>query len=514
MRPEAVALIAALTCTPVLAGPAFAPVEVPAHVYSGGWEHFVGGGVAVLDCDGDGLGEVFAAGGASEAVLLANRSTPGGAIHLEEATPVPLRLRAVIGAYPLDIDGDGWQDLVVLRAGENMLLRGGPGCTFTTLDDIGFTSSDRWTTAFSATWERDARLPTLAFGNYVDRADPEGPFRACDANLLYRPDGGTYGAPLPLTPGHCALSMLFSDWGRQGRADLRISNDRHYYVDDGQEQMWAMETQPRLLTEADGWRTHRLWGMGIAARDLSGDGLPEVFLTSMGDQRLQQLTQTDLPTYADVPFDRGSTAHRPYTGGDGRPSTGWHVVFGDVQNDGIDDVFITKGNVDQMPDSAMDDPNNLLLGQPDGRFVEAGARAGLASLHRGRGGALVDLNGDGLLDVIVNNRRAPLEVWQNVTSDGGNWVSLSLSQHGPNISGIGAWIELRAGQLHFVREVTVGGGHAGGVSVGEHFGIGTEAVVRVRVFWPDGTVSSWVDLPVNRRVRVLRSGAALVARPY
>ncbi len=78
--------------------------------------------------------------------------------------------------------------------------------------------------------------------------------------------------------------------------------------------------------------------MGIAARDLNGDGLPEVFLTSMGDQRLQALAERDRPAFQHVPYARGTTAHRPYTGGDGRPSTGWHVAFGDVQNDGRDDI--------------------------------------------------------------------------------------------------------------------------------------------------------------------------------
>jgi enediyne biosynthesis protein E4 len=43
---------------------------------------------------------------------------------------------------------------------------------------------------------------------------------------------------MPLEPGWCALSMLFSDWNRRGRQDLRISNDRHYYVRGGGEELW------------------------------------------------------------------------------------------------------------------------------------------------------------------------------------------------------------------------------------------------------------------------------------
>jgi hypothetical protein len=501
MRPE---LLAILLAAPALAEPAFVPVEIAPHAYTGGWEHFVGGGLAAFDCDGDGRPELFAAGGDSPAALFRNRSGQG-ALALDLDTPPELALTGVTGAYPLDIDGDGQMDLAVLTTGENRLLRGHGDCRFGAFEGLDFASMPRWTTAFSATWEQGQSLPTLAFGNYVDRTDPDGPFEACDTHALYRPDGMRYAAPFPLAPGYCALSMLFSDWNRDGMADLRISNDRHYYVSEGEEQLWRMTDPPRLWTEAEGWRRYRLWGMGIASRDLSGNGLPEVFLTTMADQRLQELAPDATgPSYVDVPFDRGTTAQRPYTGGDGRPSTGWHVAFGDVQNDGRDDVLIVKGNVDQMPGLAMDDPNNLLIQGPDGRFAEAGETAGLASLHRGRGGVLADLDGDGRLDVAVLNRRAPMEVWRNATPDTGAWLTVALVQPGGNRHGVGAWIEVDDGTRVHAREVTVGGGHAGGTALPEHFGLGSAHRARVRVIWPDGVMSEWQEVEANSAVVVTR----------
>ena len=435
---------------------------------------------------------------------------PGGAIRFHRAAPGPVSATSVTGAYPLDIDSDGLLDLVVLRAGKNLILRGGEDCAFQPFDSLGFHTAEKWTTGFSATWEAGQYLPTLAFGNYVDRNDPSGPFRACDDNMLYRPDEEVYGTPHPLAPGFCTLSMLFSDWGRQGHADLRISNDRHYYVDQGQEQMWAMGDVPRLFTGLDGWQDHKLWGMGIASRDLTGDGLPEVFLTSMGDQHLQSMVSADRPDFRDVPYSRGITAHRPYQGGDGRPSTGWHVAIGDIQNDGRDDIFVSKGNVDQMPDSAVDDPNNLLVQSVEGNFAEMGGSAGIASPHRGRGAVLADFNGDGLLDLAVNNRRAPLEVWQNISEQTGNWVSVSIEQPAPNTMAVGAWIELRVGDRIMARELTVGGGHAGGSALPEHFGLGDATEVSARVIWPDGPVSNWVDLAINTNLKLRRNRSDLI----
>ena len=493
----------ALILLPGLAAaqPAFEPRPVPDHAYTGGWEFFVGGGLAAFDCSGDGLPELYVAGGESPAQLMRN----AGDFVFAADTPEALDLTGVTGAYPLDIDSDGRLDLAVLRVGENRLLRGLGDCEFAEFEGLGFESGDRWTTAFSATWELGQSLPTLAFGNYVDRSDPEGPFEACDQSLLYRPEGDRYGAPLALEPGYCTLSMLFSDWGRQGRADLRVSNDRHYYVSHGQEQMWAMQETPRLFDAGDGWNAYQLWGMGIASRDLDGDGLPEIYMTSMGDQRLQLLDRDATgPSYVDAPYARGATAQRPYTGGDGRPSTGWHAAFGDVDRDGWDDLFVSKGNVEQMPGSAMDDPNNLLMGAADGVFREAGLQAGIAGMERSRGAALIDMNGDGLLDLAVVNRSAPMELYQNVTDTAGGWVQVDVMQDGTNRYGVGAFVEVRAGDRVWTQEITVGGGHAGGVAGPLHFGLGDADSAEIRVIWPDGEAGSWQPLTLNQRVTVMR----------
>ncbi|WP_372574101.1 CRTAC1 family protein [Ruegeria jejuensis] len=481
--------------------PVFEPRPIPDHVYDGGWEHFVGGGVAAFDCDGDDLPELYAAGGTNPAQLMRNRTNgPGAPLRFEENTPDGLSLTGVTGAYPVDIDGDGLLDLAILRVGPDLLLRGQGDCTFTPFEGLGFTSGDHWTTAFSAAWEAGQSLPTLAFGTYVDRSNPDGPFEACDATLLYRPEGNRYGPPERLEPGFCALSMLFSDWGRTGRADLRISNDRHYYVRGGQEQMWAMEEAPRLYSEAEGWLPYRLWGMGIASRDLTGDGFPEVYLTSMGDQKFQSFDPAPGgPVWRDATYDRGTTAHRPHTGGDGRPSTGWHAAFGDVNSDGRDDIFVAKGNVEQMPDAAMKDPNTLLMQGRDGRFDERAEEAGVASMARSRGAALVDLNLDGALDLAVVNRRAPMELYEN-TGAQGNWLLVDVTGLAPNHQALGAFVEVRSAQGLQTREITVGGGHAGGSTEPLHFGLGAEKSADIRVIWPGGSPSVWQNVVANTRI--------------
>lgn len=468
-------------------------------VYAGDWQYMVGGGAAVFDCDADGFQDLYLAGGEGAATFYRNASVRGGALAFE-AQASGLELTGVTGAYPLDIDSDAVMDLVVLRVGENVVMHGLGSCRFERANEAwGFDGGDAWSVGFAAMWERGAVWPTLAVGNYIDRKEEAFPWGSCTDNWLHRGGAAGFEAPLPLVPSYCALSLLFSDWNRSGLPALRVSNDREYYKG-GQEQLWRIEpgAAPVLYTEADGWKRLKIWGMGIASTDLTGDGRPEYFQTSMADNKLQSLMpDAKGPTFGDIAFKRGVTAHRPYTGDQLEPSTAWHAQFDDVNNDGLADLFIVKGNVDSMPDFARDDPNNLLVQRPDGTFLEAGEMAGVASKKIGRGGALADFNLDGLLDMVVVNRRAAAEVWRNVTPGAGGFLSVQLAQPAPNGQAVGAWVEVRRGDVVSRREITSGGGHAGGQAGWWHFGLGADSEAEVRVIWPDGMEGPWQAVAAN-----------------
>lgn len=508
--------------TEALSAPAFVDDTATSgidHAYDGDWTFFVGGGVAAFDCNDDQKPDLVLAGGENAASIYRNESEVGGRLEFVQVSAPEIELTDVTGAYPVDIDADGIVDLAILRRGENVLLKGAGDCRFGRANELwGFDGGEEWTTAFSATWENEDARPTMAFGNYLSLEEAEDQTGLCSDNVLVRPiETRQYRDYTPLSPGLCSLSVLFSDWSREGRADLRVTNDKHYYRE-GEEQLWTLsDGSPRLYERDEGWKKLQIWGMGIASHDVTGDGLPEIFLASQGDNKLQTLTDgTGAPTYSDIAIRRGVTAHRPYTGDDIMPSTAWHPDFQDVNNDGFTDLYVAKGNVDSIPEYAAKDPNNLLIGQPDGTFIEGAEDAGIVHFARTRGAAVVDFNLDGLLDLVEVNRVEPVRVWRNVGSGDettpaamGNWIAIDLKDGGSNRDGIGAWIEVAIGNFSLTREVTIGGGHGSGQLGWTHFGLGPASGADVRVIWPDGEVGPWFTVEAGERVMVGRDADAV-----
>ena len=468
-------------------------------VYKGEWQYMVGGGATVFDCNGDEYPDALLAGGEGKATFYKNQSKRGGELKFV-AEESGLELDAVTGGYPLDVDADGITDIVLLRVGENVVMRGKGECKFERANEAwGFDGGDAWSAAFAATWEKGAAWPTFAIGNYINREEEFSPWGSCTDNWLHRPVSNSekkFAPPLALKPSFCPLSMLFTDWNRSGTPSLRVSNDREYY-EAGQEQMWHVEPgkEPALYTDKEGWKRLRIWGMGIASTDVNGDGFPDYFLTSMADQKLQVLKNAKAeklsPDYADIAWPSGVTAHRPFAGDDLKPSTGWHAQFEDVNNDGLADLFVAKGNVAAMPDFSMKDPNNLLLQGQGGKFTEVADKAGVASFAQSRGGALADFNLDGLMDLVAVNRNESAQIWRNISANAGKFVNVKLNDTGANRDAIGAWIEVKTGDKIQRREITVGGGHAGGQLGWWHFGLGEAEKAEVRVLWPNGEQGDW-----------------------
>ena len=157
-----------------------------------------------------------------------------------------------------------------------------------------------------------------------------------------------------------------------------------------------------------------------------------------------------------------------------------------------------------------------MIGQDDGTFVEGAVDAGIVTFERSRGAALVDLNLDGLLDIVVVQREHPVRLWRNEgvhTGGTGHWLTIRVRQPAPNVDAVGAWLEVRAGEQTWTREITVGGGHAGGQLGWIHVGLGPFDRAEVRIQWPDGDVGPWTEVAVDNFVEILRHGDVVTWSP-
>ena len=226
-------------------------------------------------------------------------------------------------------------------------------------------------------------------------------------------------------------------------------------------------------------------------------------------------TARSSPTTPTSPSSAASLATNP-TGDKSLPSTSWHDEFEDVNNDGLIDLFVAKGNVDEMPGFAMKDPNVLFLGQPDGTFVDEATAAGILSdAARPWGGARRPEPrrpaGPGGRRTGGPTRRSGATSGRGQRSTRRRWATGSRSgwtSRARTMTRSARWVEVRVGDRTMTREVTVGGGHAGGQLGWIHFGLGSAPGPRrpeVRVQWPDMEWGPW--LPRRPRTRSSPSNA-------
>lgn len=119
---------------------------------------------------------------------------------------------------------------------------------------------------------------------------------------------------------------------------------------------------------------------------------------------------------------------------------------------------------------------------------------------------------DGLLDLVVVNRAAPVSLFRNVGAGEadtprplGNWLAVEIRQPGsPNVFGVGAKVSVKIGNRTIVRDIQVGAGHASGQAGFLHFGLGVSERAQVRVRWPDGSWSHGYRVFANHHVIIER----------
>jgi hypothetical protein len=480
-----------------------------------------GQGVAVADVDGDGDLDLFLPQDDGPCALWVN---DGRARFTETAAVAGVRVGDAAHAKAasfLDYDRDGDPDLFVGRAGEGNLFfrnRGdgtfedvtaetglGGGTHFTVMGAVGDFDGDGYPDLYECNFAiTDYDLP-------VDLQMTPAP------NRLWRNGGdGTFtdvGPLLGVDDPRATWAAHWWDADGDGDQDLLVANDHFFYP--------GLETRDRLYVnpgEAGGFlfedraaqwgfdESH--FGMAYTLGDLDGDGLLDVYVSDLGDNELR-LGSDPLPRPDRAP-EKGMKVGQE----DIHLLITWGTAIVDLDADGWNDLVALNGHLqarDPGENAQNQQPPYLFLRRPGEKgevWENYAARAGLVSLGcRGaRGCVPCDLNGDGLLDLVISTRFGPARV---VLGDLGGarppWYGVRLRGTRSTREGLGAMLELRRGSRSWVRLVTTGGQYGTCLPPEEIFHTGPEtgkATLVVR--WPSGTVQEVVPR---------RNGWTLVEEP-
>ena len=207
----------------------------------------------------------------------------------------------------------------------------------------------------------------------------------------------------------------------------------------------------------------------------------------------------------------GAFHNQAYARGVDATGWSWSAKFGDLDNDGFLDLYVVNGMIaaelfHHLPHDELVEQNQALHNDGTGHFAPA-PQWGLGSTASGRGMSMADLDGDGRLDIVVNNLRAPAQVFANRLC-GGSGLEVDLRWPASlNTRAIGARLALHTSAGTFYRDVRAGSGYLSGDPARVHFGFPQGAALqRLEIDWPDGAVSS-VDVPQAQTLVTVTRGA-------
>jgi hypothetical protein len=524
----------------------------------------MGAAVAVADFDRDGWQDVYVTNSGEGSHNRLYRNTGQGAFVDVAASvgvaDVNQRGTGVsMGAVWGDYDNDGWEDLLLYRYGRPELFHNEQGHGFTPVGERA--GLPRWVNANSATWfdyDRDGRLDIFLAGYWPDDVDlwkletttimPESFEYANNGGrkyVLHNRGDGTFEdttAALGITSRRWTLAVIAADLLGTGYPDVFLANDY------GVSELFANQGGKRFVDVAPQSGVGRApkSGMNAAIGDVFNDGRFAIYKTNISEPGV--LVQgNDLW----VPITDSARSRRRRGGPSDPPDTheyqnlatsmgvdlggwSWGAQFGDLNNDGTRDLYLTNGYISagerssywydfaviavghsQIIGDAANWPamkgrslsgyqrKRVWLNDGFGRFTEVAQVVGVHDTFDGRAVALADLGNRGALDVIVANQRGPLLIYRNQIEPGRHWVQFELDGRTSNRSAIGARVELHWGGRVQVQQVAAASGFSAQNQRALHFGLGNAAAVdRVVIRWPSGETQTIERPAVDMRHRV------------
>jgi enediyne biosynthesis protein E4 len=490
----------------------------------------LGSGCAFLDYDADGWQDILLVNGMDWAGHKSQRTTiklyrnnrNGTFTDVTKAAGLDEEMYGM-GVAVGDYNNDGFPDIFITCVGRSRLFRNtGKGTFVDVTKASGLAGKEGLST--SAIWfdyDRDGFLDLLVC-NYVHWSPERDVFCSLDGKnksyctpeayrgdtcWLYHNRGDGTFEDVTATSGifdssSKSLGVAMLDYDQDGWPDVLVANDTqpnklYHNLRNGKFKDIAVETGLAFSTEGKARA-----GMGVDVGDFENSGKPGIVITNFDNEMIG--------LYRSTPAGFDDVAMQTGLGAASRNTLGFGCVFFDANLDGLLDIAVVNGHIDETVRNIRGNvgyaqPPQLFMNQGGGKFIDQAAAVG-GGFDRpkvGRGLAVGDVDRDGDLDVLLTGNNGPAYLYRNDQLTANKSIRFHLIGTNSNRDAIGANVQIHYNGQIASRMVRSGSSYLSQSELPVTFGLGKQDHIdRVVITWPAGATEEHQDLSAGRAFQV------------